>query len=501
MKVVFRVDSSLLIGSGHVMRCLVLAEGLKAKGYDVVFACSPLEGDMRSFINERGFEVVTLRAPQTKVMPSHGADYLSWLQKSISEDSKDFLAAVRKADLVITDHYAIGKEWQTTVIQALKCRLFAIDDLARCHQADLILDQTLGRLEIDYKDSKTRVITGSAYALLQASFSSKRELALSRVLINEQPEVLVSMGGVDAPNATLKVLKTLHHQVNANFTVLLSPRAPHFKEVQEWCARHSNVTHLEFVSDMASLMLEHDIAIGAPGTTSWERACLGLPNVIVPLAENQTMICEQLTKHNAAIKVSVGSITERLLCEYQRTLKHWKEFKEANLILCDGRGMRRTVFEIEQLLNSQDTNKFRLEPASQLDIKLVYEWQCHPETRKYALTPDIPCWDTHQTWMSNKLKSASDYFYMVTDKTNSDKVGVVRLDRITSGCYLVSIFIDPDCYGRGIALAALEVVDSIHPDITLHATVLKANLASQRLFKKAGYQQVDDETYIRQPIY
>ncbi|MCV5261658.1 UDP-2,4-diacetamido-2,4,6-trideoxy-beta-L-altropyranose hydrolase, partial [Escherichia coli] len=102
------------------------------------------------------------------------------------------------------------------------------------------------------------------------------------------------MGGIDAPNATFKVLESLCGKVEAKFTVLLSPRAPHFDQVKELCASRADVSHLDFVSDMASLMLEHDIAIGAPGTTSWERACLGLPNVIVPLAENQQLICKQL---------------------------------------------------------------------------------------------------------------------------------------------------------------------------------------------------------------
>jgi len=326
-------------------------------------------------------------------------------------------------------------------------------------------------------------------------------MALSRGLSNKKKlNVLISMGGVDAPNATLKALKTLYSQISANFTVLLSPRAPNFQQVATWCARCSNVTHLEFVSDMASLMLEHDIAIGAPGTTSWERACLGLPSVIIPLADNQQMICEELVKHSAALKVELEDIPSQLLSSYQAILRSWEAFKLANLTICDGRGVKRVVFEIEQLfINSDDS--YCLEKATQQDIKLVYEWQCHPETRKYALNKNVPSWDEHQMWMSRKLQSASDYFYLVIDKGNNKKVGALRLDRIRSEHYLVSIFIDPSCYGKGIASRVLELVDAIHPDVTLHAKVLKANLASQKLFQKACYQQTDGETYIRQPIY
>ncbi|MDW1899891.1 UDP-2,4-diacetamido-2,4,6-trideoxy-beta-L-altropyranose hydrolase [Vibrio sp. Vb1337] len=499
MKVVFRVDASLLVGSGHVMRCLVLAEEFAHKGHDVEFACSPLEGDMRAFIRERGFQVTTLAKPREVIEPLHDADYAAWLQKSISEDVQDFLTEITYADLVVTDHYAIGIEWQEQVIASLDCRILAIDDLGRCHKADLILDQTLGRDEAAYSASQSKVLAGSEFALLRSDFASKRESALSRDISNKPLKVLVSMGGIDAPNATFKVLESLCGKVEAKFTVLLSPRAPHFDQVKEWCASRADVSHLDFVSDMASLMLEHGIAIGAPGTTSWERACLGLPNVIVPLAENQQLICKQLVKHSASLKVDIEDIPSRLLSEFLTVLKQWPQFKDANLSLCDGRGARRVSYEVELLLD-ETTDGLSLKPASQEDIALIYEWQCHPETRKYALTPEVPTWVEHQAWMFKKLKSASDYFYMIVSRDDGNKVGAVRLDRTEPGHYLVSIFLDPKSYGKGIAFKALSIVDAIHPDVTLHATVLKANSASQRLFQKCCYQQVDEETYIRRPI-
>ncbi|MGD8117127.1 UDP-2,4-diacetamido-2,4,6-trideoxy-beta-L-altropyranose hydrolase [Vibrio sp. TRT 29B02] len=499
MKVIFRVDASVLIGSGHVMRCLVLAEALSKNGHQVEFACSPLKGDMRTFICERGFNVITLTEPQSIIEPQHNADYKAWLQKSVTEDAQDFLAAVKAADLVVTDHYAIDAEWQEKIVAVLDCCLLAIDDLGRCHRADLVLDQTLGRSEVDYASSNTKALVGSEYALLRMDFSNKREAALSRLLSDQSLRVLVSMGGVDAPNATLKVLKNLCCQVNADFTVLLPSRAPHFQQVRAWCLSQPNVQHQEFVSDMASLMLEHDIAIGAPGTTSWERACLGLPNIIVPLAENQQLICEQLIKHDAAVHVDIKDIPSTLLDAFMRVLEGWSQFKEANLALCDGRGVRRVIFEIEQLTSKKRDGVF-LQYASQDDIALIYEWQSHPDTRKYALTTNVPKWSEHQIWMSRKLQSTSDYFYMIVNSVDRSKVGAVRLDRIRSGHYLVSIFVDPNSYGKGVAFQALNAIDAIHPDVTLHATVLEANVASQRLFKKASYQQVDEESYIRQPI-
>ncbi|MGY5617791.1 UDP-2,4-diacetamido-2,4,6-trideoxy-beta-L-altropyranose hydrolase [Vibrio cincinnatiensis] len=500
MNIIFRVDASLMIGSGHVMRCLVLADELKLKGHDIAFACTPLEGDMRSFISERGFRVITLPAPKVIIISTHDADYESWLQKDVDVDAQDFLSSVSSADLVITDHYAIGEQWQERVKIALGCYLFAIDDLARRHFADLILDQTLGREATDYADSKAIVLYGTEFALLKPAFAGMRERALSRTLPSDKPKVLISMGGVDTPNATLKVLKALADgQVEAQFTVLLSPRAPYFQQVKDWCALRENVTHHEFVTDMAHLMLEHDLAIGAPGTTSWERACLGLPSIVIPLAQNQQLICTQLVEHKAAYDVDIEDISARMVGEYQKSLKHWSEIKDANFALCDGLGTRRVVLEIETLLG-EGREDIRLVRASQDDIALVYQWQCHSETRKYALIPHTPTWDEHHRWMSKKLLSVTDHYYIVVDRASLSKVGVVRLDRLHAGYYLISIFVDPQSYGKGFAYKALCAIDAIHPDVMIQATVLQANVASQRLFKKAGYQQVDEETYIRQPI-
>lgn len=499
MKVVFRVDASLLIGSGHVMRCLVLADYLKKIGHDVQFACSPLEGDMRRYIGERGYHVITLSNPQQAIIPTNDADYVAWLQKSVVQDADDFVEAIFSVDLVITDHYAIGKEWQRKVKRSLNCRLLAIDDLGRNHDADIVLDQTLGRSESVYLGSAVTVLAGSEYALLNSAFSCKRELALSRELTLNRPKVLVSMGAVDAPNATIQVLKCLTKQVNAHFTVLLSPRSPHYREVKHWCSSKENVVHLDFISDMATLMLEHDIAIGAPGTTSWERACLGLPNIIIPLAENQLLISDQLVKHKASIRVDILDIPNQLVKAYRNLIDKWAKFKQANLALCDGRGVRRVGIEIENLFRVGVTN-LRLVYASQRDTELIYSWQCHPKTRKYALTPDIPSWEEHQTWMFKKLRTTSDYFYILTDCVERKKLGVVRLERVKPWNYLVSIYVDPKFHGQGLASKALALVDSIHPDVTLHATVLEANIASQRLFQKAHYQKINDENYVRQAI-
>ncbi|OEE76426.1 UDP-2,4-diacetamido-2,4,6-trideoxy-beta-L-altropyranose hydrolase [Vibrio genomosp. F6] len=499
MRVIFRTDASIWVGSGHVMRCLVLADALKKRGHSISFACLSLPGDMISYIEDRGFPVINLNSPKEPCKPQHDADYEAWLQRPSSEDALDFIQVVSNADIVITDHYAISQTWQKLVRQAMGCFLVAIDDLVRDHDADLIVDQTLGRKPAEYSGS-ARALVGSEYAILAPNFSSLRELAYTRKPPGLKPKVLVSMGGIDNPNATLQSLKILVGKVVAVFTVLLSPRAPHYQQVKSWCASQDDVQHQDFEADMAGLMLKHDLAIGAPGTTSWERACLGLPSILVPLADNQKTICAQLLLHKAIMKVSLEDIDTRLFMTYQQAINQWYELFTSNLKLCDGLGAQRLVLEIQQLIAPDDYSDLQLAFASHGDIKTVYDWQCHPKTREFALNSNVPTWEEHQDWMQHKLASTTDFFYLVEDKSTGKKLGVLRLDKIEHKNYLVSIFVAPDSYGHGVATAALKMADVIHPDLTLRATVLECNKASQKLFKKANYTQQDSETFIRNPI-
>ncbi|WP_028834550.1 MULTISPECIES: UDP-2,4-diacetamido-2,4,6-trideoxy-beta-L-altropyranose hydrolase [unclassified Pseudoalteromonas] len=499
MQVVIRADASRSIGSGHIMRCLVLADALSDLNYSVLFACLPQQGDMISYIEERGFAVIKLNMPNEVFNPQSDAEYEAWLHRSSLADAEDFIQMIGRADLVITDHYAIGKTWQKLVRKIMGCFLVSIDDLVRDHEADLIVDQTLGRKPNEY-NADCLVLAGSEYAMLAPNFSLLRKFAFRRSSPSDRPKVLISMGGIDNQNVTLRALKSLVGKINANFTVLLSPRAPHYQLVKSWCNKQSNVLHKDFEADMAGLMLKHDVAIGAPGTTSWERACLGLPSILVPLADNQEMVCNQLILNNAILKVCQEDIEAYLLPTYHQVINKWDELHVSNLKLCDGLGVKKLVLEIQQLVKLDNYFSLKLVFASDDDIKTVYDWQCHPKTREFALNADVPTWEEHQRWMQSKLVSTSDYFYLVVDKKTGEKLGVLRLDKIEPKNYLVSIFVAPESYGLGVATKALKIVDVIHPEFTFHATVLECNKASQKLFRKANYVQKSSEKFIRNPI-
>jgi len=499
MNVVFRSDSSVYIGTGHVMRCLALATAMKEHGYSVSFACMPQKNDLIGLIRARGFEVICLSRPLVEVVPEHDEDYQAWLQKSQEEDAQDFIRQVREVDIVVTDHYAIDYVWQRKVKDILDCKIIAIDDLVRTHYADLLIDQSLGRNVSEYIGIDM-VLAGSDYAILSSEFPAAREISFDKCRPSHPLKVLISMGGVDAKNVTLHILQSLIGKLEASFTVLLSPRAPNYHSVVEWCKEHSQVEHFDFINDMSALLLKHDIAIGAPGTSSWERACLGLPSVIIPIAGNQINISNQLASRNAVIVVEKEKVQSSLVPACKNLVENWRKFYKSSIRICDGRGAIRSILKVNEMTGISAKPKIKLVFATKNDTNIIFEWQCDARTRMYSLNRDAPSWIEHQAWMSKKLESYTDFFFIIKSEILASRVGVLRLDRQSKGNYLLSILIAPSFYGQGLALEALTYVSKVFLDLNLHAVVLESNTASQKLFEKVGFSRVSSEKFIRKSI-
>lgn len=329
MKVVFRADASLQIGTGHVMRCLTLADALAAKGAECQFICRAHAGNLIGLIRGKGYVVHELpivpRTDAVALHPTASANDLAhshWLGATQAQDAEacaSILAELRP-DWLIVDHYALDTRWERAL--APHCRkLMVIDDLAdRSHACDLLLDQTFGREAADYQQlvpDACQLLCGSAYALLRPEFAAMRPYSLQRRTQPRLRQLLVTMGGVDKDNATGQVLQALRTSplpADCRITVVMGATAPWLEEIR------TNASDLPWptrvlvgVSDMAQLMADSDLAIGAAGATSWERCCLGLPTVMIVLAENQHKIASNLEKTGAAISISsVQSITTQL---------------------------------------------------------------------------------------------------------------------------------------------------------------------------------------------
>lgn len=487
MRVAFRADASIEIGAGHVMRCLALADAFAARGADCHFLCRELPGHLFDRIEARNFAVTRLPAAGASGAVSPGA----------IADAAEFLAALSgPADIVVVDHYELGPEWEKAVTGHCS-QLIVIDDLCRQHIASLVIDQTLGRPASAYSHGQVAgVLAGSEYALLQPVYYRLRE-QLDRSVVPQEHRLLVSMGGYDALNVTASVLEVLATSACdwiGRIDLVLSAAAPHFASIQKRVSELDGrfVLH-DFVEDMAGLMSRCTLAIGAPGSTTWERAVLGLPSVLVPFAANQADVAVAMQDAHAAIAIGREALDTGLPTALNRLRSHWPDYVHANLAVSAGLGCRRVVQRILPAL-SRDGCSIWLAVAGEADIAQVYRWQQMPEIRRHARNPQVPDRDGHYSWMRARLRDPFCYFYMICK--SGEPAGVVRLDRQLPGEYEVSIYLAPALHGQGLGLIALNLLGELHQELTIHATVLPGNAASLRLFAAAGYQRASDTEFV-----
>lgn len=358
MKVAFRADASVQIGTGHVMRCLTLADELALKGHQCRFICRNHQGHLGNLIINNGHELTLL--PQSTNVDQHiteskGSPHSDWLGATWEQDAIQTLEILSSmsADWLVVDHYSLAAQWEREVAKEVG-RIMVIDDLAdRSHQCDILLDQNLGREASDYAslvpERCTRLI-GPTYALLRPEFAAAREPSLRR---RQQPElrrILISLGGVDRTNVTGRILQALAETVlpdDIKLDIVMGASAPYLEEVRKQAALLPvDATVNVSVSDMADRMSRADLSIGAAGSTSWERCCLGVPSIIVILAENQRLIGEALERHRCALLVreaDIGSHLEGLMKQLINSGSLLGDLAGNAAKICDGLGSSRLV--------------------------------------------------------------------------------------------------------------------------------------------------------------
>jgi UDP-2,4-diacetamido-2,4,6-trideoxy-beta-L-altropyranose hydrolase len=319
--VVFRSDASLDIGTGHVMRCLTLADSLKASGADCAFISREHPGNLLGMIRDRGFTAHALSmetGPAADSPPPHagwlGADWATDAEKTSS------VLAGLPVDWLVVDHYALDARWEGCL--RTNCRkLMVIDDLAdRPHDCDVLLDQNLGREAGDYTGlvpAHCAILVGPRHALLRPEFAALRQYSLCRRVTPRLERLLITLGGVDRDNATGRVLEALKScplPEDMRIVVVMGPQALWTDQVRELARNMPRETEVRVnVSDMARLMADSDLAIGAGGGTSWERACLGLPCLLVVLADNQREGAAALGKTGGVLPLGeVDTLSDRL---------------------------------------------------------------------------------------------------------------------------------------------------------------------------------------------
>lgn len=324
--IVFRVDASLQMGSGHVMRCLTLARILRDHGQVSRFVCREHPGNLISHIRDQGFDVAVLpMAKPSSIKEAESNPHASWLGDDWQADAQATERALSGAhiDWLVVDHYALDARWHDRM-RKLSPRLMVIDDLAdRPYGADLLLDQNLNRKAADYEGhvaDNCQLLIGPLYALLRPEFAKLRAESLERRANAGIAHVLVSLGGVDKDNFTTEVLKALQAlglPSSTKISVVMGQNAPWIEAVRAEASKMQNTEVMVNVQNMASLMAMSDVAIGAAGSTAWERCTLGLPSLMLVLADNQRGIAEALSQAGAAMILDHKQLAHDLARKWQ----------------------------------------------------------------------------------------------------------------------------------------------------------------------------------------
>lgn len=236
----FRVDASIQIGSGHVMRCLTLAKALLEHGIQCSFICREHKGHFGELIKKNGFELFLLSTEiGADLQIDSGLAHSSWLRCSIDMDAKQTRQVLpEKVDCLVVDHYALDARWESQMRSVCQ-KIVVIDDLAdRKHDCDVLLDQNLGTTETDYSElvpAHCIKLIGPKFALLRPEFAEWREYSLQRRKYPELKNILISMGGVDKDNITGKILHQLSLSLlpdESTITVVMGTTAPWLEDIK-----------------------------------------------------------------------------------------------------------------------------------------------------------------------------------------------------------------------------------------------------------------------------
>ncbi|MBK1636517.1 UDP-2,4-diacetamido-2,4,6-trideoxy-beta-L-altropyranose hydrolase [Rhodovulum adriaticum] len=360
MTIAFRADASFDIGTGHVMRCLTLACALREAGAECCFVTRALPGHLADRIANEGFRVSLLTTPHGAA-PDGPPVHAAWAGVSWIQDAAETKAALAadSPDWLVMDHYAFDARWQAAA-RPEGAKLLVIDDLAdRPHECNLLLDQNLGRVAGDYDrlvPATCLRLIGPRYAVLRPEFAAMRAQVLSDRAGRGLRHLLITMGGVDKADATSTVLEALRGiplPDPLRITVIMGSRSPALDRVRRLAQDMPRPTEVAVdVADMAARMATADLAIGAAGSTTWERCCLGLPSIIVEVAENQSGIARAMTKAGAAL--DPGPLHA---AEFARNLQdaliragdpgRLSDLSEKAAGVCDGEGCGRLIAQLD----------------------------------------------------------------------------------------------------------------------------------------------------------
>lgn len=492
-RIAIRADASLTIGSGHVMRCLTLADVLRERGGEIVFICRDQPGHLAAVIGERGYPVQLLSESAEAAPVADWCSHAAWLTVPWSQDAEEtrqVLDGFGGCDWLIVDHYSLDRHWEAR-LQPVADRVMVIDDLAdRTHTCDLLLDQNFYLAQQRYQGlvpEDCRLLLGPEFALLRPAFGALRQGLPERS--GELKRILVFFGGVDGDNLTGRVLEALAEipLVGIAIDVVVGAHNPHRDRIAQLCRALPEATCHCQVSNMAEMMASADLAICSGGTVTWERCCLGLPALVVAVAHNQVQTSIDTARQGGQIYLGdQARVTTQVLKAALQTLQQspplLASLSAQASSLVDGRGAGRVAQQLLPL-------GIELRAARPEDCAAIHAWRNAEETRRHIFSPDEISYADHQSWFARSLENP-DRILLIGEREGAP-VGVLRYD-LQGTEALVSVYLVPGRQAAGSGTELLRAGSSWLrqncPRVRrIIAEILGDNVASIRAFEKAGY--------------
>jgi UDP-2,4-diacetamido-2,4,6-trideoxy-beta-L-altropyranose hydrolase len=518
MKVVIRADASARMGTGHVMRCVTLAQALESRGAQPSFVCREHPGSMIAALRKRSWPVAVLPGPEGPARTTQ-EDYADWLGVPESTDAEETIGALAndRPDWLVVDHYSLGTEWEQR-LRPHVARLLVIDDLARPHQCDVLLDQNYSddgaARHKDLVPGLCIVLAGPRYALLAPVYASRRQARPERD--GTVRRVLVYFGGVDPSNMTGQALTALSAPEFAHLAVDLVIGMNHSlrQALERQAAGRPGTSVHGTRPDLADLMVDSDLAIGAGGGTTWERMCLGVPSLVVSIAENQRAACESLAADgfieylgdaSSVAAADIHDALKRLLADRDRL----ERFSSRGRLLVDGQGASRVadvmlgpegdVMRRRQALRAANAcpdgfDTFTFAWIDRCSADEVLALRNMPHVTAQMRSQDPITGSDHARFLET-YDNADRYDFILIDHSRGRYVGAFYLTNLGSSPEIGKYIGDPAYLGKGIARKATQrLVDFCRDRAGLRqltATTRRDNLRNIALntglgFKPAG---------------
>ncbi len=479
MNLLFRTDATVAMGTGHVMRCLALAQAWVDAGGSATFAVADATPSVEARLRIERVKVVRLA-----------------VAAGSAEDASQTaeLARAENCDWVVVDGYQFSSEYQSGLRRA-RIKVLFIDDNGEAapYSADLVLNQNLHASEDLYRNREphTRLLLGPRYILLRREFSFWRKRNFE--IAQRAQRILVTMGGSDPENVTEQVLEVLLAEPDLELTVVVGGSNPHLASLEALAEKAKRPLRLlRDVSDMPSLMVWADLAVAGAGTTSWEMCMMGLPAALCVLAVNQEKIASELARLGVAVNLDYVCRTPRrrtegLLREVVRSEEMRTRMSARGRELVDGRGVER----VQAFLGGEPG----LRQTVESDCKAFWEWANDPGARAVSFAREPIPWERHMEWFRSRLTDPQSILYTAVNR-QAEAMGMVRF-QVDGTHAILSINLGAGHRGKGngrkLLFLATEELFGNSRTKSIDAFVRPTNQPSIRLFEGAGFRNMGVE--------